>query len=78
MIVVSEKKPDITVKGKDTYLSLWIGSRVRISISRRTNNGFERIDSYTIPLDYLLFKSLERSRDVLKRYCEFVLDLEEE
>lgn len=66
------EKPDIIVRGRDTYLSVWISSIVKISITRKSSDGYERVDSYAIPLDYLVFKILDKSRDVLKRYCEFV------
>jgi len=76
---MSEKqKPILTIRGRETFLSIWLsGNNMKLSVSRRTENGFEKIDSYAIPLDYLLFKALEKSREVLKHYCEFVGALEE-
>lgn len=72
------QKPLVTVRGRDTYLSIWVsGNNVKISVSRKGQGGFERIDSYLIPLDYLLFKVIEASKDIVARYCEFVSALEE-
>jgi len=75
---MGERKPDINMRGgNNTFLSIWIGSNVKIVISRKSGDGFERIDSYTIPLDYLILRIFDRSRDVLKRFCEFVDALED-
>jgi len=74
----SEKKPLLTIRGKETYLSVWVsGNSVKMSVSKRGDQGFVRVDSYMIPLDYMLFKIFESSKDVLKRYCEFVASVEE-
>lgn len=78
MSVEKKAKPDIVIKGKDCYLSIWLGDNVRITVTKKTQNGFERIDSFMMPLEYLLFKVLEKKRDVLKKFAVFVESVEEE
>lgn len=70
------EKPSVVVRGKDTVLSVWISENsVRFSVSRKNEGRFERVDSYSIPLDYLLFKIMEKNPSMIKRYCEFVESL---
>jgi len=72
-------KPDITVKGNQSVLTMWISEdKLRVSISKRSDQGFERLDSYSIPLDYLMFKVFEKNRRMIKRFSELVETIEEE
>jgi len=80
---VESKKPDLTIKGSNTVLSIWISSKgLRLSISKRVEKGFERIDSYTIPLEVILTKALFKQEMIesLKQFCLFVdrIAIEEE
>jgi len=81
MSEVEKRKPDFTMRGRETVLSVWIGERgLRLSVSKKTEQGFQRIDSFSIPLDYLLFKIFSNvsGRSMLRNYCEFLEQLEEE
>jgi len=83
MSEVEKRKPDLVIRGNNkTILSIWISERgIRLSVSRRgEQGGFEKIDSYSIPLDYLLYKlvSSEELRPLMKRHCSFVEALVEE
>jgi hypothetical protein len=61
---LSEKEKPIAIKGENrTILSIFIGEReVTLTVLRKTESGFERIDRYTIPVSYLLSKIFEKSR----------------
>jgi len=83
MSEVEKRKPDLVIRGNNkTILSIWISERgIRLSVSKRgEQGGFEKIDSYSIPLDYLLYKlvSSEELRPLMKRHCSFVEALVEE
>jgi len=79
MSELEKRKPDFTMKGKESILSVWIGERgIRLSISKRTEQGFQKIDSFSIPLDYLLFKIFGSAKSLFKNYCEFLEQLEVE
>jgi hypothetical protein len=71
------EKP-VTIKGERTILSIFISeSKVTLVVSRRTEAGFERVDRYVIPVDYLLFKIFERNKYSFKGICEIVEKIEE-
>jgi len=77
----SAAPPAISIRSGDAYLAIWVsGSRLRVSVSRRTNEGFERFGPWVIPLDYLIYKVLEskEGREVIKKAAEFVEALSEE
>jgi len=81
MSEAEKRKPDFTMRGKESILSVWIGERsVKLSVSKRTEQGFQKIDSFSIPMDYLLFKIFSNVsvRAIFKNYCEFLEQLEEE
>jgi len=82
MSEIEKRKPDLVIRGNNkTTLSIWISERtIRLSVSRKGEQGFEKIDSYSIPLDYLLYKlvSSEELRPLMKRHCSFVEALVEE
>lgn len=70
------EKPSLVLKGKETVLSVWISENsVRFSVSKKSEGKYEKVDSYTIPLDYLLFKIGERNSHMIRRYCEFIESL---
>jgi len=72
------QKPNLVVRGKETTLSIWITEKtMKLSVSKKTDSGFERIDSYTIPMDYILFKILESMPSQLAKVCEFAKVIEE-
>jgi len=78
-VELEKRKPDIVLRGKESILSVWVGERnIRLSISKKSQQGFERIDSFSIPVDYLLFKIFSNVRAIFKNYCEFLEQLEEE
>jgi len=77
----SAAPPAISIRSGDAYLAIWVsGSRLRISVSRRVEGGYERYGPWVIPLDYLIYKVLEtkEGREVIKKAAEFVEALSEE
>jgi hypothetical protein len=71
------EKP-ITIRGEKSILSIFIGeNKITFTVSRKTEGGFERIDRFVIPLDYLLFKVFEKNRGIFGGICEIVERLEE-
>jgi hypothetical protein len=74
-----EKERPVTIRGENrTILSIFISeNKVTLTVSRKTETGFERVDRYVIPTDYLLYKIFERSRNSFGGICEIVERLEE-
>jgi hypothetical protein len=74
-----EREKPITIRGENrTILSIFISEiKITLTVSRKTETGFERVDRYVIPVDYLLFKIFERSRGSFGSICEIVERLEE-
>jgi methyl coenzyme M reductase subunit D len=73
-----EKEKPITIRGEKTILSIFIGeNKVTLTVSRKTESGFERIDRYIIPADYLLFKLFEKNRGAFSGICEIIEKIEE-
>jgi methyl coenzyme M reductase subunit D len=68
-----EKEKPITIRGEKTILSIFIGEgKITLSVSRKGQDGFEKIDRYIIPTDYLLFRISEKDRRVFGRICEII------
>jgi methyl coenzyme M reductase subunit D len=73
-----EREKPITIKGERTILSIFIGeNKITLTVSRRTETGFERVDRFIIPVDYLLFKIFEKNRSSFSGICEIFERLEE-
>ena len=74
-----EKEKPITIKGENkTILSIFIGEgKITLTVSRKSESGFERIDRYVIPTDYLLFKLFEKNRGSFSGICEIIEKIEE-
>ncbi len=74
-----EKEKPITIRGENrTILSIFIGEgKVALTVSRKGEGGFERIDRYVIPTDYLLFKIFEKDRRAFSNICEIIEKIEE-
>jgi hypothetical protein len=74
-----EKEKPITIRGENkTILSIFIGEgKITLTVSRKGEGGFDRIDRYVIPTDYLLFKLFEKSRGVFGGICEIIEKIEE-
>jgi hypothetical protein len=74
----SEKEKPVTIRGENkTILSIFISSnKLTLTVSRKGETGFERIDRYVIPLDYLLFKIFEKNIDALSTVCELAEKVE--
>jgi len=73
-----EREKPITIRGERTILSIFIGeNKVTLTVSRKTESGFERVDRYSIPADYLLFKLFEKNHTSFRGICEIVERLEE-
>jgi hypothetical protein len=69
----------ITIRGEKTILSIFISeSKITITVSRKAESGFERVDRYTIPTDYILYKIFEKSWKSFSGICEIVEKLETE
>jgi len=77
----SAAPPAISIRSGDAYLAVWVsGNRLRVSVSRRVESGYERYGPWVIPIDYLIYKVLEtkEGREVIKKAAEFVEALSEE
>jgi methyl coenzyme M reductase subunit D len=73
-----EREKPITIKGERTILSIFIGeNKITLTVSRRTETGFERVDRFIIPVDYLLFKIFEKNRSSFSGICEIIEKIEE-
>jgi len=69
MSELEKRKPDFTLRGTHTLLSVWISKRgLKLSITRKVENRFEKVDSYTIPLSTILstIEHDEEMMDLLK------------
>jgi hypothetical protein len=77
---MADREKPITIRGENkTILSIFVSeNKVAFTVSRRTEAGFERIDRYTIPVDYILYKIFERSWRRFTSICEIVERLETE
>jgi hypothetical protein len=75
-----EREKPITIRGENkTILSIFISeNKVTLTVSRKTESGFERVDRYTIPVDYVLYKIFEKSWKSFSGICEIVEKLETE
>jgi len=76
---LNEKEKPIVIKGENkTALSIFIGEReVTLTVLRKTESEFERIDRYIIPVSYLLLKIFEKNRGMFSDLCEIVEKIEE-
>ena len=76
---MNEKEKPIVIKGENkTALSIFIGEReVTLTVLRKTESEFERIDRYIIPVSYLLLKIFEKNRGMFSDLCEIVEKIEE-
>jgi hypothetical protein len=74
-----DREKPITIRGENkTILSIFIGEgKITLTVSRRGESGFERIDRYVIPADYLLFKLFEKNRGSFSSICEIIEKIEE-
>jgi hypothetical protein len=76
--VEKEVEKPITIKGENTILTIFIReNRITLNISRKTQTGFERIDRFVIPTDYLIYKLFEKRLDLFDTICELVDKLRE-
>jgi len=70
---IESRKPDISIKGNNnSILSIWISRKgLKLSVSRRVGNTFEKVDTYNIPLEFILAKAMfkEEMHDSLKDFC---------
>jgi len=82
MSEVEKKKPNLTLRGENkTLLSIWVsGNDLKIRVSRRSEKGFEKIDTYVLPLETLINRVLLDSEaiDITRRYCKFAEVIESE
>jgi hypothetical protein len=74
-----EKEKPVIIRGENrTILSIFVSeNKVTFVVSRKVESGFERVDRYVIPADYLLFKLFEKNRSAFSSICEIVERLEE-
>lgn len=77
---MSEKRgPDVTLKAQGYYLSIWLdGNNARFRVTAKEGDGFKHVATFSMPVDYLLYKLLERQRGHVVRLCELVEALSEE
>jgi len=69
---IEKRKPDITIRGNTTVMSIWIrGRNLKIKISRLGASGFERVDTYSVPLDVLILPIARQASSELSVYCKF-------
>jgi hypothetical protein len=70
----------LTVRGENkTILSIFVSeNKLTFSVSRKTENGFERIDRFVIPVAWLMAELIRRNKDVLADWCEFLTAAVEE
>jgi len=67
-----KRKPDVTFSGKNSVMSIWIkGRTLKVRVSRLTQQGFERIDTFTIPVDSLLMAIVRQLPSEFTVYCKF-------
>ena len=69
-----DTKPAITLKSAGGYfLSIWLdGSSARFRVSAMENGEFKHVATFSMPVDYLLYKFLERRRDSVVRLCDLL------
>lgn len=74
-----KEKPVIKVRGESTILTVFAGGdNLAFSVIKRTEGGFERVDRYYIPVEYLLLKLLEKKKDALLKMCKIAETLIED
>jgi len=75
-----KRNPLLSIPG-EYQLTVWANrNNVRIVVNRRTENGWERVAKWDVPLDYLLFKiaiEVEGGLDVIKQVISRIKDEEE-
>jgi hypothetical protein len=73
-----EVKP-LTIKGENkTILSIFVSeNKLTLSVSKRTENGFERIDRYVLPMNWLLAELFQRNKGAFSDWCEVLSAIEE-
>jgi len=75
-----KRSPLLSIPG-EYQLTVWANrNNVRIVVNRRTENGWERVAKWVVPLDYLLFKiaiEVEGGLDVIKQVISRIKDEEE-
>jgi len=65
-----KKLPLLSMKDREYVLTVWADARrVRLVISKRSENGWERLAVFVIPVDYMLWKLLqvEGVKDIVSR-----------
>jgi DNA-binding NtrC family response regulator len=69
----------ITIRGENrTILSIFVSeSKLTLSVSKRAESGFERIDRYTIPMNWLLAELFRRNKGAFSDWCEVLSAIEE-
>ena len=75
-----KRYPLLSIPG-EYQLTVWANrNTVRFVVNRRTENGWERVAKWVVPLDYLLFKiaiEVEGGLDVIKQVISRIKDEEE-
>jgi len=73
-----KQKPIVTLRGKDSFLSIWIqGNTVKFTVTKRSGDGFQRVDSFSMPVGYFLYEVARKNREALTDLCEFISAVEE-
>lgn len=63
-------KPDLITRHGDTVMSIWITeNKIRLSVSRKKEGGFEKVGVFVIPVDYMVFKILMKNPDIVKKFA---------
>jgi hypothetical protein len=71
------EKP-ITIRGEKTILSIFVSeNKITFNVSKRTENGFEKIDRYTIPTNWLMAELFRRNKNVFADWCEILNAVED-
>ncbi|MCI4408537.1 MAG: hypothetical protein JHC26_05555, partial [Thermofilum sp.] len=71
------EKP-ITIRGEKTILSIFVSeNKITFSVSKRTENGFEKIDRYTIPVSWLMSELFRKNTKIFADWCEILNAIEE-
>lgn len=72
------EKP-ITIRGENkTILSIFVSeNRLSVSVSRKTEGGFERVDRYVIPINWLLAELFRRNKGAFSDWCTVLEAIEE-
>jgi len=68
--VEEKRSPLLTIRDREYVLTVWADSRrVRLVVSRRAENGWERLAVFVIPTDYMLWKlvQVEGVKDIVSR-----------